>query len=112
MAATATALLTEFGASITLTRSSGDTYNPLTGEAVAGPDTSVVTTGILRPYEDKVIDGTRILSGDRELILSSGQKPLKDDRPVIDGVEWHMVNIKTVKPDDSTALVYFCQVRP
>lgn len=112
MAATATALLTEFGKTITLTRSSGDSYNPLTGETVTGPDTSVTTNGLLRPYQDKVIDGTRILSGDRELILSSEQQPLKDDRPVIGGEEWHIVNIKTIKPDDATPLIYFCQVRP
>jgi len=112
MAATALDLLTEFGMAVTLTRSNGDSYNPLTGDTVVGADTSVSTTGLLRPYEDKVIDGTRILSGDRELILSSEQQPLKDDRPVIGGEEWHIIDIKTIKPDDTTPIVYFCQVRP
>jgi len=111
MAATAKDLLTDFGKTITLTRTTGTTYDPVTGATVAGTDASVTTTGLIKPYPDKLIDGTRIQSGDRELVLSNEQTPTMDDKPNIDGQQWSIINIKTVKPDDATPVVFFCQVR-
>jgi len=111
MAATALSLLTDFGKTITLTRTTGTTYDPVTGATVAGTDASVTTTGLIKPYPDKLIDGTRIQSGDRELVLSNEQTPTMDDKPNIDGQQWSIINIKTVKPDGATPVVYFAQVR-
>ena len=111
MAATALELLTEFGASVTLPRTTGGSIDPIDGYTVAGSDASVTTTGLLLPYKDSMIDGTRILSGDKELVLSNEQVPLPSDKPTIDGENWSIVSIKTIKPDALTPVVYFCQVR-
>jgi len=111
MAATALKLLTKFGASVTLKRVAGETFDPISGVTVAGTDSSVATTGVLRTYPDKVIDGTRIMSGDRELVLSNEQVPQLSDYAVINSEQWSIVTIRTVKPDSSTAVVYFVQVR-
>jgi len=111
IAATAKGLLVKHGKSVTLVRSTGGSFDPVTGATVAGTDASVTTTGIIKPYPDNVVDGTRILAGDRELVLSNEHQPLADDRVTIGGENWSIVNIRTVMPDDATAVVYFCQVR-
>lgn len=109
-AADALELLLEFGYAVTLTRKSGDSVHPITGVVAAGTDASVTTTGFDKPYKDGLIDGTRILSSDRELILSNEQKPLPSDKPVIDGQNWSIVNIKTIA-GAGDAVIYKCQVR-
>lgn len=111
MAATALELLTEFGAAVTLPRTTGGSIDPIDGYTVAGSDASVTTTGLLLPYKDSMIDGTRILSGDKELVLSNEQAPLPSDKPTIGGENWSIVSIKTIKPDAATPVVYFCQLR-
>jgi hypothetical protein len=110
MAATALELLTEFGQSVTLSRETGGSIDPVTGVATAGTDASVITTGLIKQYSAKMIDGTRILASDRELVLSNEQVPLPSDKPVIGGEEWAIIDIKTVSPA-GTDVCYFCQVR-
>lgn len=110
MAATALNLLEKFGGDVVFSRETGGSVDPITGTITPGIDASVTTTGLLKPYPDKMIDGARILASDRELVLSSEQEPLPTDKPVIAGEEWAIVEINTVKPFD-TVIVYFCQLR-
>ena len=109
-AADALELLTEFGYQLTLSRKTGDSVDPITGVIAPGTDSSVTTTGFDIPYDDGLIDGTRILNGDRKLLLSNEQEPSPDDKPIIDSQEWSIVNIKTVA-GAGTAVIYKCQVR-
>lgn len=109
-AATALRLLTKFGQSVTLSRKTGASTNPITGAVTAGTDASVVTTGLIKPYPDNMVDGSRILDSDRELVLSSEYEPLPSDKPIVNGEEWAIVRIKTVSPA-GTPVVYFVQVR-
>lgn len=109
-AADALGLLTEFGYIVTLGRVTGNSVNPITGVVAPGVDCSVTTTGFDKPYADNLVDGTRILTSDRELILSNEQEPLPSDKPVINGENWAIVNIKTVA-GAGTAVIYKCQVR-
>ena len=110
MGAVALELLEEFGQSVTLSRETGGSTDPVTGEVTAGTDASVTTTGLIKPYPENMIDGTRILASDRELVLSNEHVPLPSDKPLIGGEEWAIVGIKTVSPA-GTDVVYFCQVR-
>jgi len=110
MAAVALELLTEFGSDVTLYRETGATANPVTGAVVAGTDASVVSKGLLKPYPNSMIDGTRILVGDRMLVLSAENTPLPTDKPVIAGQKWAIVNITSINPA-GTPLVHFVQVR-
>jgi len=111
MAATALKLLTKFGADVTLQRTTGEVFDPITGSVTAGSVADIVTVGLLRPYPDTVIDGKRILAGDKELILSSSQTPHADDRVLIAGEAWSIQNIKAVKPDLAAAVIFLVQVR-
>lgn len=110
MAATATELLTEFGAPVTLARTTGESTHPVTGVVTPGTDDTKTTIGILKKYPDNFIDGTRILSGDRMLILDASVQPLMTDRPVIGEQQWTPVSIETINPA-GTPLTYSVQVR-
>ena len=110
MATDALELLEEFGGDIALTRESDGSINPITGVVTSGTDASVTTTGLLVSFADKMIDGTRILDGDRKLVISSEHEPLPSDKPVIGGEEWSIVKINPIKSVD-VAVVYFVQVR-
>lgn len=109
-AATALKLLTKFGQAIIFVRETGGSTDPITGVVTPGTDASVITTGLLRKYPDNMIDGTRILSSDRELILSNEQEPLPSDKPTINGETWSIESIGTLSPA-GTVVIYTCQVR-
>ena len=110
MAATALTLLEEFGQAVTLIRKTGGKISPVLGETIPQVEGSVLTTGIIKRYKDSMIDGVRILSGDRELVLSNEQIPVQSDRVTIGTENWSIINIDTIKPA-GTPIVYFCQVR-
>lgn len=103
--------LVKAGNPVTLPRTTGGEVHPVTGFVIAGTDSTVITKGVLRNYADGMVDGTRIMSGDRELVLSNEQAVTPSDKPIIGGEQWTIVNLKTVKPDGVTVLVYIAQVR-
>lgn len=108
MASTASELLAEFGGAVTLNHAGG-VPDPVTG---LGGTTggSTATTGLVKPFPDSWIDGTRIQAGDRQLVLTSAVAPSPDDTVTIGGENWTIVRIETVKPA-SEVVVYFVQVR-
>lgn len=110
IAATALKLLTKFGQPITFARETGGSVDPITGVVTPGTDASVTTTGLLKTYPDNMIDGTRILKSDRELILSNEQVVQPSDKPVINSQDWAIVDIKTLNPA-GTVVIYKVQVR-
>jgi len=110
MAEMALELLTEFGAPVTLSRETGGSTDPITGVVTPGVDASVTTTGLIKPYPDKMADGVRILDSDRELVLTAEEEVFPGDKPVVDGEDWAIIRITTIKPA-GTAVVYFVQVR-
>lgn len=110
IAATAARLIENFGQTISVTRTTGATIDPVTGAAVAGTDTVYSPKGILKKYPDDVIDGTRIETGDRELILDNTIEPDLSDKVTVQGEQWTIVNVTSVNPA-GTAIVFFCQVR-
>lgn len=112
MAATANRLLTKFGAEVTIKREIGGGINPVTGEKSHGLTDTYSAFAVLGKYPDTVIDDIRILQSDRKLTMSSDTEPMINDMPLIDGEYWNIVGgIETVKPNGSTPIVYFVQVR-
>ena len=110
MGGVAVELLKEFGQPVKLVRVTGASTVPVTGVVTAGTDASVTTAGILKPYPDDMIDGTRILTSDRELVLTNEHIPLPSDKPEIQGQQWSIVNITTTSPA-GVDVVYKVQVR-
>jgi len=99
------------GQKVILERTTDKVINPVTGKITGGNVQELVTNGMVLNYDAKDIDGTRILTTDKELVIDGTIKPLKTDRPKVGG-EYigAIVNIKEVNPS-GTQIVFFVQVR-
>ena len=106
LANVAVELLTEFGQSITLTRTTGETTDPVSGAVFQGASADQLTTGVMKPYAKNLIDGNLIQVGDKEVVLSPTVAPLTTDR--INDMQ--IVNITEINPA-GTVLIYKVQVR-
>jgi len=60
LAATAAKLITKFGAVGTITRTTGGSINPVTGNTTAGTTVTYSPNTIVQRYADELVDGTRI----------------------------------------------------
>ena len=71
MAGVAAELMGEFGQVITVNRTTGGSIDPVTGTVTPGATTTLTANGVLRPYPDALIDGTRITASDRMLVMEA-----------------------------------------
>ena len=106
LAEVAVELLTEFGQAVTLTRTTGKSIDPVTGDITAGTSDDQETIGVIKPYSESLIDGTLIQVGDKEAIIMATIAPLTSDR--INGMQ--IIKIIKINPA-GTVLVYKVQVR-
>ncbi len=106
IAATASRLITKFGATIIVKRITGETIDPITGITTAGTTTNYLTNGIYKKIPSDLIDGTRILATDKMLILDDTSEPLMTD--TIDNLT--IMEIIESNPA-GTPLVYFVRLR-
>ena len=110
MAATAAKLLKKFGMEITIKRTTGDSVNPVTGAVTAGTTTTYTPNGLVQRYRNDQIDGTRIMSSDRLVIVDNTIEPLTTDEIVLSGQDWTIVNVEEAKPA-TVGVIYFIQAR-
>ena len=106
MAATANRLIDKFGQTVMIERTTGETIDPVTGVITAGVTEYFYPRGVFKPYAENLIDGTRILKTDIELVLDNTVKPEMTDK--IEGVS--IINIEEINPA-GTPLIYKLQVR-
>lgn len=110
MAVTASELITEFGMPVILQRTSGGTFDPVTGQTTGAITTEITAQGIQKNYKASLIDGTRIKHGDKLYVLDDSQAPDVSDKVKV-GVEyWSIVSLDAVEPA-AIPIVYFVQVR-
>ena len=111
LSATSTRLLAKFGAAATLARNTPGAYDPATGAAPITTTTQSVTAVVL-PYGDKMVDGSNILSTDRQAFISASAttEPRAGDVLTWDGADYSVVKVKTLAPGQ-VACIYECQVR-
>jgi len=107
---TAAGLLLRFGKTITIVRYEGRFNDPVTGVLTEGTRTEIATTGVVINYEDKDIDGVRIIEGDRLVVVDNSEIVSPSDRIVFDGEEWRVIDNKQAKPANIN-IVSFIQVR-
>lgn len=68
MAATVTRLLTEYGTAVNIVRPSLN-FDNATNKPTSGGNTVIASIGVFREIARRLVDGTRIQSGDRELVM-------------------------------------------
>lgn len=110
LAATAAKLITKFGAVGTIKRTTGGSVDPVTGNTTAGTTVTYSPNTIVQKYADALVDGTRILSSDRLIILDNTIEPLTTDKITVRGEDWTIVNVTESRPA-GVPLVYFVQAR-
>jgi hypothetical protein len=109
-------LLEQFGKTIEMQNKTNSVYDPVTGKY--GDDTFVKFAeglAVQTVYSNKDIDGKLIKQGDKELICAQTTNlsiELKaDDRIIMDGVTWNVVNVGEVKPGNVRLLYKGVQLR-
>jgi hypothetical protein len=114
-AATATRLLKRFGAAAELIRADGPpVYNPETGTTEPA-ETTVQTTAAVFDFDQKYIDGTLVLQGDKQAFCAPGQRVeqgnklnYKDDTGAMRIAQ--VVAVKAIAPA-GTPVLYVAQIR-
>lgn len=112
--------VTEYGRAVTLTQVAEGTYDPTTGTYSGGGETDYAAKGMLLGYNDRDIDGMRILAGDRKCILAAsglGIVPAPGDKITPSGdtgdaslTTYSVISVKTYELQ-GLPLAYVCQVR-
>jgi hypothetical protein len=110
LAATASKLLTKFGMAINIKRTTGGSISPVTGATIAGTTNVYSPNGLVQRYRDDQIDGTRILSSDRLVIVDNTIEPLTTDKITLSAQDWSIIDVKESKPS-TIGIVYFIQAR-
>ena len=103
-------LLARRGQTISVTRTAGGSVHPVTGVVTPGTTQTLSAKGIMRPYPDKLIDGTRITASDREVILDDSFEPALTDLLQIGGQSWSVQEVTAVNPA-GTPIVYRVRAR-
>ena len=107
---TAARLLEQFGQAVDFLRTTGGGIDPVTGQDTTTTET-LTTVGVLRRFPDDLIDETRILSTDRELVVrATDLTPVISDKVTVNGEDFTIEEIQTSTPA-GTDLVYFVRVR-
>lgn len=110
--ATAESLLAEKGQEITITTRTSGAYSVGSGNATQTTATTTANAAVF-DYAAADVDGTRILRGDKRVLLSAeGLTVVPDttDRVTIGGVVHHIIDVQAVSPAGDVVL-YKLQVR-
>lgn len=107
LASVASRLLTKFGQDVVFRSSL--TVNPLTG-ALTGTQTDVTTKGIFKKIPDNLVDGTRIKSTDKMVVINNSYTPTMSDRVIMGTDIYTIQEIHTSSPA-GVDLVYGVRLR-
>ncbi|MDM0041877.1 hypothetical protein QTI05_22745 [Variovorax sp. J22R193] len=99
MAATAAGLITKFGAAASLARITAGAYNPVTGTSTPTEVVQAVRAVVL-DYDAKMIDGSMIQQGDKQVYLSAVGvlPPAVADVLTWQGVAYTIISVKPLAP--------------
>jgi len=110
MASTSSRLLTDYGQTVTISRTAGKNIDPVTGVVTPGTTTTYSVYGVTTEYKAGEIDGVLIHHGDKKLIIDTTVDPLLTDMVSIGGVTHAVISIESKNPA-GTALVHILQIR-
>jgi hypothetical protein len=99
MAATANALIVEFGASASLARETPGAYDPATGTSTPTETVQPVRCCVF-DYDRQAIDGTLILQGDKQVYMSAVgvTPPAAGDILTWQGAAYTVIAVKPLAP--------------
>ena len=111
MAATASRLIAEYGAPVTLYRETSQSIDPVTGVMTPGTTSELASNGITTAItkEDRDSFGD-VQSNDRILVLDDSEAPQEGDRVSVNSEQWSIARIREVNPA-GTPLIYRVLIR-
>lgn len=95
--ATADEILEEYGAPAQVTQVTPGTYDPETG-TVASTSVTTDTFAAVFDYGTDLIDGTRILTGDKQVFMKGSVIPNPDDIFTFGSKVYRIINAKELAP--------------
>ncbi len=112
LAETAVRLITEKGRAVSLLYKENGSYSPSSDVMAGSSIETVETVAAITEYQDKLVDGTLILAGDKQALLFAKDlvKPRMSDILTDGGVEWNIVRVGEIGPGD-TPIIYKLQLR-
>ena len=109
LAATTTRLLTKYGSELQF-RAKGSSSDPVTGSGGSEGETRPVV-GVLTKVEEGYFSESLRKSGDRMLVLVPTADVKVGEKWVDGSSEWPIIELKTIKPDNSNVIAYRALVR-
>jgi hypothetical protein len=114
MAAVASSMIAEFGQTVTIVTQGTGVYSAATGTVTQTGGKSYPAKGAIFDYPERLIDGTRVMRGDKQVYLSVAGLPItpRPDMKLIDGagVSHIIIESKTLAPA-LVSVMYELQVR-
>lgn len=110
---TSSRLIKEYGAEVTLTRTTLGTFDPVSGSTSGETTTNFKCHAVLTNYDIKHINDTQIQLGDKKVTLSAkdlGTKPEMTDTISEGGITYSIKNIQPLNPG-GIDLIYELQCR-
>ena len=105
MAATVTRLLTEYGTAVNIVRPALN-FDNTTNKPSSGGSTVIASTGVFRSIARRLVDGTRIQSGDRELVMVPDVEVRMGDRIDVSSIGDTTATTVGGAPESSWALAW------
>ena len=111
LASTAARLLTKYGQTVTLSRETSGTFNPVLGSYASPSATSWTGKGAAFNYNKNEVDGTQIRADDLRLTLEAvSTPPITGDTVTVNGIDYTAVGVTTTSPG-GTVVKYDVQLR-
>ena len=111
LASVASRILTDKGKSLTFTRVSGGTFDPVAGETTGDSTTNYTGYGAAFNYNKSEIDGTIVQNGDIRLLLEdTATAPILEDTVTIDSIIYTVKNVTPTSPA-GVVVMYELQLR-
>lgn len=110
LAVTARTLLTEFGQNVTFVRRNLGVHDPVTGITAGAGNLIFTGYAAIFDYETKLIDGTNIQVGDKNVTLEAGNEPQIDDVMTVGDGDYTVLNVSPLSPAGEV-VIYELHVR-
>lgn len=105
LASTAARLLNDKGQTVTFSRQTGGTFDPILGQTSGASTTTFTGKAAAFGYNNAEIDGTVIRSGDVRLVVETTTTvPATDDLCTVNSVQYRVMNVEPIAPAGTTVI--------
>ena len=105
IAITAAALISDKGQTVSFSRQTGGTFDPVLGSESGASTTAFSGKAVALSYNKLEIDGTVILRGDVKLVLeATDTEPAANDECTVDSIVYRVMAVEPISPGGTTVI--------